>query len=115
MAFMENLFSLKLPGADGNPVELQAPSGIPTGPEFTIGSIASLAIQLALIVGIFISLGYLIYGGLYWQQASGDKQKWDKARRIIVYSVFGLIIMFLALAIVNVVASAFGLKSAVNP
>ena len=98
-----------------NDTPIEAPPGIPTGPEFTIGSLASLSIQLALIIGIFLSLGYLIYGGLYWQQASGDKQKWDKARRIIVYSIFGLIVMSLALVIVNVIASAFGLRTALNP
>lgn len=107
---MEDLFALTLQGTP-----IQAPSGVPTGPEFTIGSIASLAIQLMLLIGIFLSLGYLIYGGFYWQAASGDKQKWDKARRIIIYSIFGLIIMSLALVIVNVVASAFGVRSALNP
>lgn len=112
---MKLLFSLKIPGAEGTPVEIMPPEGVPTGPEFTIGSIASLAIQLALLIGIFVSLGYLIYGGFYWQAASGDKQKWDKARRIIVYAIFGLIVMSLALVIVNVVGSAFGLKTALNP
>src|SRR3989344_3276218 len=107
---MKDLFALTL-----QETPIQAPPGIPTGPEFTIGSIASLFIQLALIIGIFLSLGYLIYGGLYWQQASGDKQKWDKARRIIIYSIFGLIVMSLALVIVNVMASAFGIKTALNP
>ena len=108
-------FSFKIPGAGGTPVEIMPPEGIPTGPQFTIGNVASLFIQLALIIGIFLSLGYLIYGGLYWQQASGDKQKWDKARRIIIYSIFGLIVMSLALVIVNVMASAFGIKTALNP
>lgn len=108
-------FSLKIPGTGGTPVEILPPEGIPTGPEFTIGSIASLAIQLMLLIGIFLSLGYLIYGGFSWQAASGDKQKWDRARRIIVYSIIGLIIMSLALVIVNVVGSAFGLRTALNP
>ena len=107
--------SLKSPGPGGTSVEIQPPPGIPTGPEFTIGNIASLFIQIALIIGIFLSLFYLIYGGLYWIQASGDKQKWDKARRIIIYSILGLIVMSLALVIVNVIASAFGIRTVVNP
>ena len=109
------LFSLTVPGPDGDPMELQAPPGIPTGEQFTIGAIASFFIQLALVIGILLSLFYLIYGGFYWLQASGDKQKWDKARRTIVYAIFGLIIMSLALVIVNVVSSAFGVKTVVNP
>ena len=112
---MKTLFSLKVPGTDGDPITIEAPEGIPTGEQFTIGSIASFFIQLALVVGIFLSLFYLVYGGFYWLQASGSKEKWDKARRIIIYSILGLIIMSVALVIVNVVSSAFGIKSVVNP
>ena len=107
--------SLTVPGPGGNPIQLEAPPGIPTGPQFTIGNIASFFIQIALAVGIFLSLFYLVYGGFYWLQASGDKQKWDKARRTIVYAILGLIVMSLALVIVNVVASAFGIRTALNP
>lgn len=108
-------FSLKVPGPDGDPIELQAPPGIPTGEQFTIGHIATVALQVALIFGILLSLGYLIFGGFYWIQASGDKQKWDKARRTILYAIFGLIVMSLALVMVNIVSSAFGVKTVVNP
>ena len=107
--------SLTVPGPDGNPIQIKAPAGIPTGPQFTIGHIATVALQVAMIFGILLSLGYLVFGGFYWIQASGDKQKWDKARRTILYAVFGLIIMSLSLVIVNVVSSAFGVRSAVNP
>ena len=108
-------FSLKVPGPDGDLIELQAPPGIPTGEQFTIGHIATVFLQLAMVIGILLSLFYLVYGGFYWIQASGDKQKWDKARRTIVYAIFGLIIMSLALVIVSVVSSAFGVRTVVNP
>ncbi|OGH15947.1 MAG: hypothetical protein A3C30_03865 [Candidatus Levybacteria bacterium RIFCSPHIGHO2_02_FULL_40_18] len=107
--------SLKVPGSGGGQVDIEAPPGIPTGPQFTIGNIASFFIQLALIIGIFLSLFYIVYGGFYWLQASGDKQKWDKARRIVIYAIFGLIVMSLALVFVNLVAGAFGVKTVVNP
>lgn len=107
--------SLKVPGPSGNPIEIVAPAGIPTGEQFTIGHIATVFLGVAMIIGIGLSLGYLVYGGIYWIQASGDKQKWDKARRIVIYSIIGLIIMSLSLVIVNVVASAFGVKTTVNP
>lgn len=112
---METLFSLKVPGADGEPIELLAPPGIPTGPQFTIGHIATVAFQVAMILGIGLSLGYLVYGGFLWLQSSGDKQKWDRARRTIIYALLGLVIMSLALVIVNVIASAFGARTVVNP
>ncbi|OGH19091.1 MAG: hypothetical protein A2868_00215 [Candidatus Levybacteria bacterium RIFCSPHIGHO2_01_FULL_40_15b] len=108
-------FSLKIPGTGGTPVEILPPQGIPTGPEFTIGHLATVALQVAMISGIGLSLGYLVYGGFLWLQSSGDKQKLDKARRTIIYAIVGLIVMSLALVIVNVVASAFGIKTVVNP
>jgi hypothetical protein len=107
-------FSLTIPGPGGEPVRIEAPPGIPSGPQFTIGSLATLALQVAMIFGIIVSLGYLIYGGFYWIQASGSKD-WDKSRRIIIYSILGLVIMSLSLVIVNVIASAFGVKTVVSP
>lgn len=110
-----NDLSLKVPGPDGNQVEIVAPPGIPTGPQFTISHIATVFFQLAMIIGIGLSTGYLIYGGFLWLQAGGDKQKLDKARKTIIYSILGLIIMSLSLVIVNVIASALGVKTVVNP
>src|SRR3990172_9310624 len=107
--------SLKVPDAKGTPIELQAPPGVPTGPQFTIGHIATVFLELAMIIGVFLSMGYLVYGGIILLQAGSDKQKWDKARRTIVYAIAGLIVMSLALVIVNVIASAFGVRTVVNP
>lgn len=107
--------SLTVPGADGDPVELVAPAGIPTGEQFTIGHLATVALQVAMVFGILLALGYLVFGGFLWLQASGDKQKWDKARRTIIYSIVGLIIMLLSLVIINLIASAFGVRTVVNP
>lgn len=109
------LLSLIIPGNGGTPsVQIQAPEGIPSGPGYTIGSLSLTFIYVAMIIGIFLSLGYLVYGGIFWIQASGDKQKWDKARRIIVYSVVGLILMSTALVIVNVISAALGVHSVTN-
>lgn len=107
--------SLKIPGQQpGTSIEITPPPGIPSGSQFTVGFLSTRALELAMVVGIFVSLFYLIYGGAYWIQASGDKQKWDKARRTIVYSIFGLIIMSLSLVIVNVIAKAFGVETLVG-
>ncbi len=101
---MEKLLALSVPGYGS----LQAPEGIPSGTQYSIGSIATGFLSVVTIIGILLSLIYLIYGGLYWLQASGDKTKWDKSRRIIVYSIAGLIVMSLSLLIVNLIAAALG-------
>ncbi len=105
--------SLKIPGTDPGGSEIQAPSGIPTG--LTISDLAPTFIQIAIVLGILLALFYLIYGGFIWLQSGGKKEDLDKARRIIIFSIIGVIIMVLSLVIVNVIASSFGIKSAVNP
>ena len=111
---MKNLLSLTIPGGEtGESIEIQAPSGIPTG--LTISDLASTFIQVAIVIGILLALFYLIYGGFIWVQSGGKKEDLDKARRTILFSIFGIVIMALSLVIVNVVASAFGVKTAVKP
>ncbi|HVT01218.1 MAG TPA: hypothetical protein VHE53_03220 [Patescibacteria group bacterium] len=110
---MDKLLALQIPGEQG-PVQIQAPQGIPSGSTFTIGSIATSFIQLAMVIGIFMSMIYLAYGGFYWVQSKGDKQTLDKARRILTYAIIGLIIMSISLVIVNVVTTAFGVKSLIG-
>ncbi len=103
--------TLKIPGPNGTQKQIDAPVGIPSGDKFSIGSIATGFIQIAMIIGILLSLLYLVYGGFFWIQSKGDKQTLDKARRIITYSILGLIVMSLALVIVNVVATALGVNT----
>ncbi len=104
--------ALKIPGSEGQPgMEIKPPEGIPHGADYTIGSLASKFIEVAMIIGIVISIFYFLYGGVYWMQSKGDKEKLDHARRILVYSIMGLIIMALSLVVVNVFASALGVKT----
>ena len=84
------------------------PAGIPSGSGFTLEAIFTTLIQAAMVVGILISLVYLCYGGFYWVQSKGDKETLDKARRIITYSILGLIVMSLALVIVNLLIAIVG-------
>ena len=108
---MKVLFSLRLPGGE----ELLPPEGIPSGEDFSIGSLASFAIEIMMVIGIFLSLFYLIYGGFYWIQSRGNKEKLDKARRIIMFAILGLIIMSIALVLVNVIMTSVGIETIFNP
>ncbi len=106
---MEKIIALTIPGQNGESVAINPPDGIPHT-DYTIGILASGAINIAMVVGILLSLLYLVYGGFFWLQSKGDKQQLDKARRIIVYAIIGLIIMSLSLLIVNVITSALNVE-----
>ena len=108
----KDLLSLTIPGANGTSTKIETPPGIPSGIPFA--NIASAAIGVAMVIGIILALFYLTYGGIYWIQSKGDKEKLDKARRIILNSIFGLIIMSLAFVIVNLISSALGVETLIG-
>lgn len=106
--------SLKIPGVEGSPVEIQPPQGVPSGTTFSLGFLATRALEVVMVLGIFLALFYLLYGGIYWLQSSGEKEKLDKARRIIVYSIIGLVVMSLSMLAVNVIARAVGIETLIS-
>jgi hypothetical protein len=54
--------------------------------------------SLISLVGV-IFLGLTIYGGITWMTAEGDEAKVEKAKKIIVNGVIGLVIIMAAYAI----------------
>jgi len=110
---MTLLAQFSVPGDNGTPVQISVPPGIPTN--VSLGALASGFISVAMIIGIFLSLIYLVYGGIYWTQSKGNKETLDKARRIIIYAILGLVIMSLSLVGVNLISSALGVTTPLNP
>lgn len=112
----DQLLSLKIPGSNGTPsMEILAPSNIPHGTDDSITNLATLGVSMAMVIGIILTLAYLVYGGIYWIQSKGDKTKLDKARRILLYSILGLVVMSMALVVVNVLTTAIGLQGTTKP
>ncbi|PID87575.1 hypothetical protein CSB07_00655 [Candidatus Gracilibacteria bacterium] len=68
-----------------------------------------LAISLEYLIGFLYLLAviYGIYGGFTILTASSDDEKVKKGRTIIIQSIIGLIIIFLASTIVNLVLEMF--------
>ncbi len=67
-----------------------------------IGRLISTLLSLTGI--IFLVL--MVYGGVMYMTASGDKDRVQKAKRIITQSLIGLIIVVAAYALTNTVVSA---------
>lgn len=66
------------------------------------GTLASV-IQFLFIIAVILALGFLIYGGIKWITSSGDKAGVETARNTIIASIIGLIVVFLAYMIINLV------------
>jgi hypothetical protein len=72
-------------------------------------TIQSIVIFL-LILAVVIALMYLLYGGIKWITSRGEKTEVEAARNHIMAAVVGLIVVFLAIFIVSIIMSVFGLS-----
>ena len=87
---------------------LSVPSVMPQGD--ILASIVTNAITILLIiVGVF-ALFSIIFSGLQWIMSGGEKEKLEKARKRLVFSIIGLLIAFLSFFIINLVQTEFGIK-----
>jgi len=88
-------------------VQIQPPSGLPSGGLNTVSKVLGNSLTIMLIVAVILTLIYLILGGIQWIQSGGDKQKVAQARSRITYAVIGLIVALVAFFIINVVGYFF--------
>ncbi|OGH14501.1 MAG: hypothetical protein A3H50_01865 [Candidatus Levybacteria bacterium RIFCSPLOWO2_02_FULL_37_10] len=89
---------------------INPPGGVPQGGADTLSKIIQAGITLFFIAAILLALVYLIQGGIQWMTSGGNKQLIDQARLRITYAVIGLIIVFAAFFLVNVVGGFFNIK-----
>lgn len=61
------------------------------------------------IVGLLVFV-YLIWGGIEWITAGGDKSKTESARQKLTNAIIGLAIVAAAFAISQVLGTFFGIK-----
>lgn len=102
--------ALSIPGLGGTPaIEIQAPQGIPSGGFVPKGQqIFQTGLSLLLIATLVLSLLSLIFGGIEWITSAGSKEKLQKARNRIIYSILGLVVTFLSFLIINLIGYFFG-------
>lgn len=80
------------------------------GNNFSLSSIISGVITLVLIVAAIVFFFMLVIGGLKWIMSGGDKAQTEGARNQITAALIGLVIVFGAFAISQVVSGLFGIN-----
>jgi len=89
---------------------------VPAGSGFTnlttlsFANLISYAIQLVLIVAAVLFFFLLVLGGIKWITSGGDKGQTEGARNQITAALVGLVIVFAAWAIVQLVETFFGVS-----
>jgi len=76
----------------------------------TIASIISALIIIALIIAAIIFFFMLVIGGIRYITSGGDKAQTESARGQITAALIGLVIVFAAWAIINLVNLFFGIN-----
>lgn len=77
--------------------------------EITITQIVSAALLLILVVAAVIFFFMLVIGGVRWIASGGDKTQTEAARNQITAALIGLVIVFAAWAIANLIEIFFGI------
>ncbi len=57
-----------------------------------------------------LSLLAFIYGGILWMSSMGDSKKVEKGKQVMIWSVFGLAVIFASYGIVLTLFEALGVK-----
>lgn len=76
----------------------------------TIASVISAIIVIVLVIAAIIFFFMLVLGGIKWITSGGDKAQTESARNQITAALIGLVIVFAAWAIVNLVSTFFGVN-----
>jgi len=81
-----------------------------TAGETFIGSLITNMVTLILIVAFVIFFFSFILGGISLMQAGGDKVAVENARKRVLFSVVGVILVIAVFAVVEFVERVFGVK-----
>ena len=103
-----NLLSTVL--AADTTIDIANPAGVGSPTGFTIESIVQWAITAIIVVAGLIFFFMLIIGGLRWVLSGGDKAQTEAARGQITAALIGLVIIFSAWAIAQLVEAFFGIS-----
>ena len=63
---------------------------------------------IALIFANPIAIGYIIYSGMLFTTSSGDKEKVQKAKKALTYTIIGLILVYLSFPILKIIGDLTG-------
>jgi hypothetical protein len=96
------LLSLTIQGTSGT-TAINGAGGMPEGGPDALSSIVGVGFQTLIVAAIFLALLNLIWGGFNWIMSEGDKTRIGKARERIVYSIIGLLVVFLSFLVINVI------------
>lgn len=99
--------SYSLAYAQGASALLNAPVGAISGKQ-TVGNVQQLVINLIFAFAAFLAVAYFMYGGVKWVMSKGDKNAVAEARKAIVASIIGMVLVAGGYFAINTVFTIIG-------
>ena len=98
--------------ASANVINLAPPTGssFATTSNWTITRLAAAGVNLILAIAGLVAFFFLLYGGLQWIRAGGDKEGTQKAQKRITAALIGLVIIFSTYAIIYLAGAFMGVS-----
>lgn len=98
--------------AQENTIDLNLPAGTSFSnvSQYTPTKLAGALINLILVLAGVVAFFFLLWGGLQWILAGGDKDGTEKARKRITAALIGLVIVFSAYAIIFLAGAFLGVN-----
>lgn len=98
--------------AGGEKIDLKPKAGTQFAPlgNLTIAGIISGLIRFSLVVAALAFFFILVIGGIRWIISGGDKAQTEAARSQITAALVGLVVVFAAWAIVQLINTFFGVN-----
>ncbi len=103
---MLEYLALSLPGGQ----TVTAPGGIPEGGTDTLSKAISGGISIIMIIAVILCLFAIVRAGIQWASSSGDKTKVAAARSRITWAIIGLVVVFCAFLLINILGGVFGVS-----
>lgn len=107
---MKNLLAQRGPGGAPNAGSITNPVlgnlGNLSGSSYFASAIPA-AVGLTFIVGSLIFFAMLVWGAISWISSGGDKQALEGARGRITNAIVGIILLFAAFAIIQLIQNFF--------
>lgn len=93
------------------PLKPPAGSQFSTLGELTAGQLVSALARVFIVVAAIVFFFYLVIGGIRWIMSSGDKAQTETARNQITAALIGLVIVFAAWAIIQLIGTFFNIPT----
>lgn len=97
------------PSPSGSPIVFSPPAGA-TSTNVDAQSLISGVVSFALFLVVILTLFFLIWGGIDWIVAQGEKQQIQNARNKVTFAIIGLVVVLSSFLIVGLVGNLFGVK-----